>query len=48
VSAGDNGSRALLEVILEGEEEHADWVETQLHLISELGDTVYLAEQIRD
>jgi bacterioferritin len=48
VSASDNGSRALLEEILEGEEEHADWVETQLHLIGELGDNLYLAEQIRD
>jgi len=46
VSAGDNGSRDLLEDILEGEEEHADWLETQLELVSQLGEVPYLAEQI--
>ena len=30
---GDNGTRELLEHILEGEEAHADWLETQLGLI---------------
>jgi bacterioferritin len=45
---GDNGTRELLEHILEGEEEHADWLETQLGLISQLGETNYLAQQIRD
>jgi bacterioferritin len=45
---GDNGSRELLEDILEGEEDHADWVETQLSLISQVGDSHYLAAQIRD
>jgi bacterioferritin len=44
----DNGSRELLEDILEGEEEHADWLESQLELISQLGDAHYLAQQIRD
>ncbi|GIU90512.1 MAG: bacterioferritin [Acidimicrobiia bacterium] len=47
VEAGDNGSRELLEEILEGEEAHADWLETQLHLISELGEAHYLAQQVR-
>ena len=31
---GDNGTRELLEKILVGEEEHADWLEAQLELIS--------------
>jgi bacterioferritin len=46
--SGDNGTRELLEHILEGEEAHADWLETQLGLVSTLGETHYLAQQIRD
>ena len=45
---GDNGTRDLLDNILEGEEEHADWLETQLELIRQVGDAHYLAQQIRD
>jgi len=45
--AGDNGSRELLEKLLEDEEEHVDWLETQLHLIREIGYERYLAEQMR-
>ena len=48
VERGDNGSRDLLENILEGEEAHADWLETQLALIRQVGDAHYLAQQIRD
>jgi bacterioferritin len=48
LAVGDNGSRDLLESILEGEEEHADWLETQLELISQVGEALYLAEQIHD
>ena len=48
VGAGDNGSRELLDHILEGEEEHADWLETQLELISQVGEALYLAEHIRE
>ena len=44
---GDNGSRETLEKILDGEEEHASWLETQLHLLDVLGETVYLAQQVR-
>ena len=44
---GDNGTRELLEHILEGEEEHADWLETQLGLVTQLGETNYLAQQLR-
>jgi bacterioferritin len=46
ISAGDHGSRELLDHILEGEEEHADWIESQLELIRQLGDVHYLAQQI--
>ena len=45
---GDNGTRHLLEQILLGEERHADWVETQLHAIGELGEVQYLAEQLHE
>ncbi len=45
---GDNGTRELLEKILEGEEEAADWLEAQLHIIEEVGKENYLAEQIHD
>jgi len=48
VARGDNGTRELLENILEGEEGHADWLETQLELISQVGESLYLAEQIHD
>ena len=47
VSLGDNGSRELLETILTGEEDHADWLESQLELISQVGEAHYLAQQIR-
>ncbi len=45
---GDNGTRHLLEEILLGEERHADWIETQLHALAELGEAQYLAEQLHD
>jgi bacterioferritin len=44
---GDHGTRELLDDILEGEEQHADWLETQLSLIAQVGEQLYLAEQIR-
>ena len=48
VEKGDNGSRELLERILTGEEEGADWLEAQLHIVDEIGKERYLAEQIHD
>jgi bacterioferritin len=47
-SVGDNGSAELLEHVLEGEEEHADWIETQLSLIEQVGEQNYLHQQIKD
>lgn len=46
--AGDNGSRELLEKILSGEEEHADWIEAQLELIRQVSEAHYLAQQVRE
>jgi bacterioferritin len=45
---GDHGSRELLETILHGEEEHADWLETQLDLVERLGEQLYLAQQVEE
>lgn len=48
VEVGDNGSRELLEGILTAEEEHADWLESQLELIRQVGEAHYLSQQIRE
>jgi bacterioferritin len=48
VDEADNGTRELLEGILGGEEEHADWLETQLALVEQVGEAHYLSQQIRD
>jgi bacterioferritin len=48
VEKGDNGTRELLEKILLGEESGADWLESQLHIVGEIGKERYLAEQIHD
>jgi bacterioferritin len=42
---GDNGTKELLEKILQDEEGHLDWLETQLHLIKEVGLQNYLSGQ---
>lgn len=42
---GDNGTKELLESILSDEESHLDWVETQQHLVKEMGLENYLAQQ---
>ncbi|MCZ2460333.1 MAG: bacterioferritin [Chitinophagales bacterium] len=44
--SGDHGSRELLKSILIDEEEHLDWLETQLNLINQIGIKNYLVEQM--
>ena len=46
--AKHNGTAELLEDLLVGEEEHADWLEAQLHLIETVGEQNYLAQHIHD
>jgi bacterioferritin len=45
---GDNGTRALLERILQSEEHSVDWLESQLYVIDQIGKERYLAEQLGD
>ena len=45
--AGDHASRDLLARILAEEEEHVDWIESQLHQIGEMGYENYLSLQAR-
>ena len=47
-TAGDNGTRDLLEEILKAEEDHIDWIEEQLELIKQVGEGHYLAQQIKE
>ena len=42
----DHGSEDLLRKILVAEEDHADWLETQLGMIKEIGVENYLARQV--
>lgn len=43
---GDNGTRELFERILVAEEEHVDWIETQLETIRLIGLENYLSQQL--
>ncbi len=44
----DHGTRDLLEKILVSEEEHVDWLESQLFVINEIGIENYLAQQLSE
>jgi len=41
----DNGTLELLKGILKDEEDHIDWIESQLEQIAQMGIQLYLAEQ---
>lgn len=43
---GDIGSRKVFADILYSEEEHIDWLETQIELIGRVGEQNYLAQQL--
>ncbi|NIJ69370.1 bacterioferritin [Xanthomonas sp. 60] len=47
-SVGDYVSRQLFIKILDSEEEHIDWLETQLELIERIGEPKYLLSKLED
>jgi bacterioferritin len=47
-SIGDYVSRELFVKILDSEEEHIDWLETQLDLIARIGEPNYLLTKLDD
>ncbi len=46
VKVGDLNTRSKLEAILTSEEEHIDWIETQMETIKQVGVENYLSEHI--
>ncbi|MCF3964292.1 bacterioferritin [Streptomyces fuscigenes] len=46
-SKNDHTSKRLFEAILEDEEHHIDYLDTQLGLIEKLGEPLYIAQQIQ-
>jgi bacterioferritin len=45
-AARDFVSRDLLKEILDSEEEHVDWIETQLELMNKIGEPLYLQSKL--
>jgi bacterioferritin len=45
---GDNGTREMLESMLVSEEEHLDWLETQLAALEAVGEANWLAQNLYD
>src|ERR1041385_349211 len=44
---GDNASEDMMTKILVSEEEHTDWLETQLELMRQVGEQNYLSQQMK-
>jgi bacterioferritin len=45
--ANDNATEDMMTKILVSEEQHTDWIETQLELIRQVGEQNYLAQQLK-
>jgi bacterioferritin len=48
IAEGDHATRELLEHILVSEEEHVEWLETQITLMRQIGSELYMSQQIRE
>jgi len=48
VTVGDFNTRAKLEVILTSEEEHIDWIETQIETMKQVGTENYLSQHMHE
>ena len=48
VELDDQGTREFLAGMIAEEERHLDWWETQLVTVEQLGEALYLAQQVRD
>ena len=48
MEVGDQGTRDFLAAMIAEEEGHVDWWETQLATIDQIGEPLYLAQQVRD
>ena len=48
MDVGDQGTREFLAAMIAEEERHVDWWETQLATIDQVGEALYLAQQVRD
>ncbi|MEM8747090.1 MAG: bacterioferritin [Actinomycetota bacterium] len=46
LNEGDPGTREILEKLVVGEEEHLDWIDTQLSMIDDIGIELYTQAQI--
>lgn len=47
VEQGDEGTREILAAAILDEQEHLDWLETQIDLLGTLGEAHYFAQQVR-
>ena len=44
---GDNGTREQFEKMVKDEEQHADWLETQIQTVADIGIENYLSQQLQ-